>query len=81
MNLALGIQMAGEFPRGSSPQLYKVLQKELCNGIPNVAVWQVLRKRLYWKAYKLSIVQGVQGVKRWIVCTHLGINVFVTRPQ
>jgi hypothetical protein len=26
-------------------------------GIPNVAVWQVLQKRLHWKVYKLSDFQ------------------------
>jgi hypothetical protein len=39
--------------------LYRVFQKELYNGIPNVTVWRVLRKRLHLKAYKLSTVQGV----------------------
>jgi hypothetical protein len=34
-----------------------VFQKELYNGILNVAVWKVLRKSLHLKAYKLSIVQ------------------------
>jgi hypothetical protein len=43
--------------------------------IPNVAVWRVLQKRLHLKAYKLSIVQGVE---RNIVCTPLSVNVFVT---
>jgi hypothetical protein len=49
-----------------------VLQKELYNGIPNVTLWRMLRKRLLLKAYKLFIVQGVE---RWIVCT---VKVFVT---
>jgi hypothetical protein len=49
-----------------------VFQKELYNVIPNVAVWRVLRKRLHLKMYKLSIIQGV---KRWIVCTPLIVNV------
>jgi hypothetical protein len=31
-----------------------VFQKELYSGIPNVAVWRVLRQRLYLKAYKLD---------------------------
>jgi hypothetical protein len=35
-------------------------QKELYNGIPNVTVWRVLRKRLHLKAYKLSTVQGAE---------------------
>jgi hypothetical protein len=48
-----------------------VFQKELYNGIPNVTVWRVLRKRLHLKAYKLSIVQDVE---RWIVCTPLSID-------
>jgi hypothetical protein len=45
-----------------------VLQKELYNGITNVAVWRVLRKRLRLKAYKLSIIQGVE---RWIVHSNI----------
>jgi hypothetical protein len=40
---------------------YKVFQKELCNGIANVTVRRVLRKRLHLKAYKLSIVQGAEA--------------------
>jgi hypothetical protein len=35
-------------------------QKELYNGIPNVTVWRVLRKRLHLKAEKVSIVQGIE---------------------
>jgi hypothetical protein len=35
-------------------------QKELYSGIPNVAVWRVLRKYLHLKAYKLSIVQAAE---------------------
>jgi hypothetical protein len=54
---------------------YRVFQKKLCSGIPNVTVWWVLQKRLYLKAYKLSIVHGVEW---WIVCTPLSVNVFVT---
>jgi type IV secretory pathway TrbF-like protein len=42
---------------------YRVFQKELCSGIPNVTMWTVLQKRLPLKAYKLFIVQGVE---RWI---------------
>jgi hypothetical protein len=38
-------------------RICKMFQKELCNGIPNVPVWRVLRKHLHLKAYKLSIVQ------------------------
>jgi hypothetical protein len=41
--------------------LYMVFQKERYNGIRNVTVWRVLRKRLHLKVYKLSIVQH-QGV-------------------
>jgi hypothetical protein len=52
-----------------------VFQKELHNGIPNVGVWRVLRKRLHLKAYKLSIVQGVE---QWTVCTPLSVNIFIT---
>jgi hypothetical protein len=51
------------------------VSKELCNGIPNVAVWLVLRNRLQLKAYKLSIVQQLE---QWIFCTSLSINVFET---
>jgi hypothetical protein len=38
------------------PYIYRVLQKELNNGIPNVAEWRVLQKHLHFKAYRLSIV-------------------------
>jgi hypothetical protein len=41
---------------------YTVFEKELCNGIPNVTLWQVLRHRLHLKAYKLSIVQHLELV-------------------
>jgi hypothetical protein len=41
-------------------------KKELCCGIPNVTVWRVLRKRLHFNAYKLSI------------CTPFNVNFFVT---
>jgi hypothetical protein len=41
-------------------RLYKVLQREIYSGIPNATVWQVLRKRLYLKAYKPSIVQHLK---------------------
>jgi hypothetical protein len=44
------------------------VSKKFYDGIPNVTVWLVLRKRLHLKAYKLSIVQG----------TPLSVNVFVT---
>jgi hypothetical protein len=43
-----------------------VFRKELYNGIPNAALWRVLRKRLHLKAYKLS---PLQHLERWIVCT------------
>jgi hypothetical protein len=32
---------------------YKVFKKGPYNGIPNVAVWRVLRKRLHLKAYSV----------------------------
>jgi hypothetical protein len=35
---------------------YRVFQKELYSRILNVTVWRVLRKRLFLKSYKLSIV-------------------------
>jgi hypothetical protein len=35
-------------------------------------------KRLYLKAYKLSIVQHLQ---RWIVCMPLSLNVFITHSN
>jgi hypothetical protein len=41
-------------------KLCKLFKKELYNGIPNITVWRLLRRRLYLKAYKLSIVQGVE---------------------
>jgi hypothetical protein len=40
-----------------------------------VALRRMLLKRLHLNEYKLSIVQGVE---RWIVCTPLIINFFVT---
>jgi hypothetical protein len=52
-----------------------MFQKELYSDIPNVTVWRVLRKCLHLKAYKLYIVQGVQ---RWVLCTPLNVNGFVT---
>jgi hypothetical protein len=52
-------------------ELYRVLQKELCNGIPNVTVWRVLRKRLHLKAYRLSVIQHDRN-KRQII-TDFGI--------
>jgi hypothetical protein len=53
---------------------YRVFQKELWNGIPNVTVWRVLRKRLHLNAYKLSFVESVG---RWIVCMPLSVNLFL----
>jgi hypothetical protein len=41
--------------------LYRVFQKELYSGIPNVTVWRVLRKRLH--------------LEPWIICTPLSVNV------
>jgi hypothetical protein len=32
--------------------LYRVFEKELYNGIPNVTVWRMLRRRLQLKEYK-----------------------------
>jgi hypothetical protein len=54
---------------------YRMFQKEIYNGIPNVTVLRVLRKRLHLNAHKLSIVQYME---RSIVCTPLSVNVFVT---
>jgi hypothetical protein len=47
---------------------FKVFQKEIYNGITNIAVWRVLRNRLHLKLYKLPIVQHLE---RRIVCTPL----------
>jgi hypothetical protein len=45
-----------------------MFQKELYNDIPNITVWQALQKRLHFKAYNLSVVQGkavtIQGVSK-----------------
>jgi hypothetical protein len=41
--------------------LYRVFEEELYNGISNVSVWRVLRKRLHC-------------LQRWIVCTLLSVN-------
>jgi hypothetical protein len=57
----------------SQDLLYRVFQKELYHGMPNVTLWRVLRKRLHSKAYKLFIVQHLE---RWILCTPL--SVFIT---
>jgi hypothetical protein len=37
--------------------MYRMFKKELYNGVPNITVWKLLRKRLYLGTYKLSIVQ------------------------
>jgi hypothetical protein len=58
-----------------STRIYRCFKKEPYNDIPNDAVWRVLRKRLHLKAYKLSIIQHLE---RWIVCTPLSVNAFVT---
>jgi hypothetical protein len=42
---------------------HKVFQKELYNGIPNVSVWRVLRKRLYLKEYKLYMIDTLYALK------------------
>jgi hypothetical protein len=52
-----------------------MFQKELYSGIPNVIVWRLLRNRLHLEVYILSFVEDVE---RWIVCTPLDLNVFVT---
>jgi hypothetical protein len=39
---------------------------------PSATVCLVLRKRLHYPLFK------VQSVERWIVCTPLSVNVFVT---
>jgi hypothetical protein len=51
-------------------EMHSVSKKAL-RGIPNVALWRVLRKLLH----KLSIIQNLE---RWIVCTPLSVNVFLT---
>jgi hypothetical protein len=45
-----------------------MFQKELYNGIPNITVRRVLRKRLHF----------IQHLEQWIVCMPLSVNVFVT---
>jgi hypothetical protein len=54
---------------------YRLFKKERYNDITNVTVWTMLRKCLHLRVYELSIVEGVE---RWIVCTPLITNVFVT---
>jgi hypothetical protein len=49
----------------------RMFQKELCNGIPNVTVWRVLRKCLHLKAYKLSFLEHLE---LRIVCTPLSLR-------
>jgi hypothetical protein len=51
-----------------------LFKKGFYNGTPNAAVWRMLRKRMRLKAYKLSIVEGVE---RWILCTPLSVDVLV----
>jgi hypothetical protein len=51
----------------SSQNIYRLFQKELYNGIPNVTVWAVFRKLLQLETYQLSIVQHLQ---RRIVSTY-----------
>jgi hypothetical protein len=66
----------GDFrtPFPPEPKYYAgCFKKELHNGIPNAAVWRVLRKRLHLKACKLSIVQhfedfALNGRKRYSGC-------------
>jgi hypothetical protein len=62
-------------PWASKKQKYRAFQEELYNGIPDVTLWRVLRKRLHLKEYKIYIVQSVE---QRIVCTPLSVNVFVT---
>jgi hypothetical protein len=54
---------------------YTVFQKKLYNGISNLTVLRILRKRLYLKAYELYIVLDL-GLRT--VCTPLSVNVFIT---
>jgi hypothetical protein len=48
-----------------------LIQEEIKRRL-NSEFWRVLRKRLYLKAYKPSIVQAVE---RWIASTTLSVNV------
>jgi hypothetical protein len=40
--------------------IYRTFKNQFYNGIRDVTVWRVLRKRLHLKAYKLSIVQHLE---------------------
>jgi hypothetical protein len=62
------------YPKSFRSEIYRVFQKALYTGIPNVTVCLVLRKHLHLKAYKLSIVQQLEHLKRWIVFTSLNVN-------
>jgi hypothetical protein len=53
-----------------TPNMYMVFRKEFYNGISNVNVWRVLRRRLHLKAYKLSIVKHLE---RFLICTPLSV--------
>jgi hypothetical protein len=44
-------------------QKYRVFQKELYNGIPNITMCGMLQKRLHFKTYKLSLIQGVEHLE------------------
>jgi hypothetical protein len=50
-----------------SSLIYRVFQLKLYNGFPNVTVWWVLRKRLHLKAYKLFVVQYLEGPLKMVV--------------
>jgi hypothetical protein len=56
LQVAYSTRLFAEFLK---PEKLRVFQKEFYSGIPNVSVWGMLRKRLRFKTYKLSIVQGV----------------------
>jgi hypothetical protein len=51
-----------------------VFQKELYSGIPNVAVWPMLRKLLHLKSYKLSILQDVERQEKATPLRHLSCS-------
>jgi hypothetical protein len=38
----------------------QVVSERALQSIPHVTVWRVLRKRLHWKAYRLSVVQHLE---------------------
>jgi hypothetical protein len=62
----------------SKSSLYRMLQKQLYNGISNITVWRVLRRRLHLEAYKLSIVQHLEP--SWIPVTFWFLASSVLRP-